>query len=387
MIQRLASKTIVEMFQTFPIVTVTGCRQCGKSTLLKALLPTYKYVSLENIDNRNLAQNDPMHFLSIYDNYTIIDEIQRAPDLLSYIQTHVDEVNQSGMYVLTGSHNLLLMQSISQTLAGRTALLTLAPFSIQEMENAHILPETINEILYAGFFPRIYHQKLNPTLFYSAYTKTYVERDVREVKNIADLATFTKFLRLCAGRIGQILNITELAESAEISRATAESWLSVLETSYIIFRLQPYYKNIGKRLVKSPKLYFYDIGLASYLLGITKPNDIENFYLRGALFENMIVSDFFKQKLFSGMDANYYFLHDNKGLEIDLIEEQFDGLKAYEIKMSQTKNEAFWKNINPLVKNEILKHKNTAIVYGGKESLPASETKGAYISWRNLGTN
>ena len=272
------------------------------------MLPDYKYVSLEDLDQRELAMQDPRTFLSAYDSRTIIDEIQRAPELLSYIQTHVDSLGQNGVYVLTGSHNLLLMQSVSQSLAGRTALFTLAPFSIAELRNAGVLPENIDEMLYKGCFPRLYdNQDLNSTVFYSSYEKTYVERDVREVKAITNLVAFSKFLRLCAGRVGQLLNMTELAEAAEISRQTAEDWLSVLETSYIIFRLSPYYKNVGKRLVKSPKLYFYDTGLASYLLGIRKASDIQNFYMRGALFENLIVSDFFKQKYFAGLDANLYF--------------------------------------------------------------------------------
>ena len=385
MIERIAADGIKKLLKMFPVVTVTGCRQCGKSTLLKNLLPDYKYVSLEDIDQRELASQDPRTFLSVYDNHTIIDEIQRVPSLLSYIQTRVDSLSQNGVYVLTGSHNLLLMQSISQSLAGRTALFTLAPFSITELCKSGLLPKTVDEILYKGCFPRLYdNPDLDPTIFYSSYEKTYVERDVREVKAITNLTAFSKFLRLCAGRVGQLLNITELAEAAEISRQTADDWLSVLETSYIVFRLVPYYKNVGKRLVKSPKLYFYDTGLAAYLLGIRRGSDIQNFYMRGALFENLIVADFFKQKYFTSQDPDFYFYRDNKGIEIDLLSQEFNSLKAYEIKASATMSQDFWKNINLLVKNGILKAQDTAVVYGGTSAFPASEVKGAYIPWTSL---
>ena len=368
----------------FPVVTVTGCRQCGKSTLLKNLFPKYKYVTLEDLDTRSEAENDPRGFLKTYPNKVIIDEIQRLPNLLSYIQSYVDEVNKPGMYILTGSHNLLLMQSISQTLAGRTGLYTMAPLSISEMREAKILPKTINEILYNGCFPRIYNEKINPTLFYTSYTRTYVERDVRQVQNISDLAKFTKFIKLCAGRTGQMLNTTELAEAAEISRQTAENWISILETSYILFRLQPYSANIGKRLVKSPKLYFYDTGLVCYLLGITKSEDIENFYMRGALFENLIVSDFVKQRFYTGLENNLYYYRDKNNVEIDLIAEEFQYLKAWEIKAGCTRNQDFWKNIKLLVKNGLLKNENSAVVYGGDTALKSNEEKGAYIPWNKL---
>lgn len=384
MYNRTAEKKIKELLTMFPVVTVTGCRQCGKSTLLKNLLPDYKYVSLEDIDNRMDAEQDPRGFLKIYSTHTIIDEIQRVPSLLSYIQSHVDEVNEHGMYVLTGSHNLLLMQSVSQTLAGRTALFTMAPLSISEMRDADILPQTINELLYTGSFPRIYNEHINPTLFYSSYFQTYVERDVRQVQNVTELTAFSKFIKLCAGRIGQLLNITELAEAAEISRPTAEKWISVLETSYIIFRLQPFYANIEKRLVKSPKLYFYDTGLACYLLGITKPADIEQFYLRGALFENLIVSDFLKQRYFTGLESNLFFYRDKNNVEVDLITKEFQFLKAYEIKAGATRIQDFLKNIKLLVRNGILKNENCNIVYGGDQSLPATDEKPGFIPWNMI---
>lgn len=380
-VNRSISSKLGSLLKTFPVVTVTGCRQSGKSTLLRHFLPEYAYVSLEDIDVRQMALDDPRHFISVYNNKVIIDEIQQAPQLLSFLQTHIDSVNAPGMYVLTGSHNLLLMQSISQSLAGRTALLTLAPFSISEMAGASLLPATLNEMLYKGNFPRIYDQNIEPFDFYSAYIKTYVDRDVRLIKNINDFSAFTRFLKLCAGRCSQILNVSELAQDAGITRKTAESWLSVLETSYVIYFLKPYYKNFGKRVIKNPKLYFYDTGLASALLGITASSQIESFYMRGALFENLIVSELLKRRLFAGKSDELYFFRDSNGVEIDVLEEDGLELRAYEIKASETMNGAFFSNIKKIKNLANLDFKNCAVIYGGDKSIPASETLGAYIPW------
>ena len=383
-IERSIQIKLQRLLKTFPIVTITGCRQCGKSTLLKHILPDYTYISLEDLDIRYLAKDDPRHFISVYKSKVIIDEIQQVPELLSYIQSHVDEINDCGMYVLTGSHNLLLMQSISQSLAGRTALLTLAPFSISELNQANIRPMTVNEMLYKGSYPRIYDKNIEPTDFYPAYISTYVERDVRLIKNISDLSTFTRFLKLCAGRCSQILNVTSLAEDAGITRKTAESWLSVLETSYIIYVLKPYYKNYGKRIIKNPKLYFYDTGLVSSLLNITEASQIESFYMRGALFENLVVSELLKHRLFSGKTDELYFWRDSNGIEIDVLEEDGLELHAYEIKASETMNTAFFSNIKKIKDLAGLSFENTAVIYGGEKNMPASDRSGAYISWKNL---
>ena len=383
-IERELNVKLQSLLKVFPVVILTGCRQCGKSTLLKHLLPNYTYISLEDLDVRQLALEDPRHFISVYQKNVIIDEIQQVPQLLSYIQTHVDAVNESGMYVLTGSHNFLLMQSISQSLAGRTALLTLAPFSISELNSKKKLPATVNEMLFKGNFPRIYDKKIEPTDFYPSYISTYVERDVRLLKNISDFSAFNRFLKLCAGRCSQILNVSALAEDAGINRKTAESWLSVLETSYIIYFLKPYYKNFGKRLIKNPKLYFYDTGLVTSLLGITDSNQMESFYMRGALFENLVVSELLKRRLFEGKTDELYFWRDSNGVEIDVLEENGTELFAYEIKASETMNTAFFSNIKKVKEIAHLSLKNTAIIYGGEKNIPSSETQGAYISWKNL---
>lgn len=383
-VERDITEKLQTLLKSFPVVTITGCRQCGKSTLLKHVFPNYTYISLEDIDIREMASNDPRHFISIYNEFVIIDEIQRVPELLSYLQTHIDSVNKNGMYILTGSHNILLMQSISQSLAGRTALLTLAPFSISELRKAEKLPQSVNEMLYAGNFPRLYNQNIEPSDFYSAYIKTYIERDVRLVKNITDLSAFTRFLKLCAGRCSQILNLSQLAEDAGINRKTAESWLSVLETGYIIFLLRPYYKNFGKRIIKNPKIYFYDTGLASSLLGLTDADQIENFYMRGALFENLAVSELLKKRLFSGKGDDIYFWRDSNGTEIDVLEEDKTHLYAYEIKASETMNQSFFSNIKKVKDLANLKMQNTAVIYGGDKTIPSSETCGAYISWKEI---
>ena len=382
--QRTITEKLQSLLEKFPVVTLTGCRQCGKSTLLKHLLPEYAYVTLEDIDTRQMAQTDPRHFLSIYDRRAIIDEIQQVPELLSYLQTHVDTGNESGMYVLTGSHNLLLMQSVSQSLAGRTALLTLAPFSVSELKSASFLPQTVNEMLYKGNFPRIYDKSIEPEDFYPPYIQTYIERDVRQIKNITNFSAFGRFLKLCAGRCSQILNVTALAEDAGVTRKTAESWLSVLETGYIIYLLKPYYKNFGKRIIKNPKLYFYDTGLVSSLLGLTNTEQVDSFYMRGALFENFVVAELLKRRLFHGKTDDLYFWRDSNGVEIDVLEEDGSELHAYEIKASETMNTAFFANIKKIKDIAGIPMTNTAVIYGGDKSLPASETSGAYISWKEL---
>ena len=382
-IERSIKSKLLQLLKSFPVVTLTGCRQCGKSTLLKHLLPDYTYISLEDLDLRQIAKEDPRHFISIYSQKVIIDEIQQVPELLSYLQTHIDSVNESGMYVLTGSHNLLLMQSISQSLAGRTALLSLAPFSVAELRSENLVPQTTNEMLFKGSFPRIYDKQIEATDFYPSYIKTYIDRDVRILRNINDYSAFTRFLKLCAGRCSQILNVTALAEDAGITRKTAEAWLSVLEASYIIYLLKPYYKNFGKRIIKNPKMYFYDTGLVSSLLGITSAEQIENFYMRGALFENFVVSELLKRRLFAGKTDELYFWRDSNGIEIDVIEEDNLEIKAYEIKASETMNTAFFSNIKKVKEIAGLKAENTAVIYSGK-TLPATKENGAYICWKEI---
>lgn len=383
-VERRINKKLLSLVSSFPIVVLTGCRQCGKSTLLKNLFPQWKYVSLEDIDIRELAENDPRYFLSLYPEQTIFDEIQRVPKLFSYIQTHVDSLDKTGIYILSGSQNFLLMKSISQSLAGRTAVLNLATFSISELKQADLLITNLDECLFTGFYPRIYNQKPLPYDFYQSYIKTYIERDVRELKNITDLSAFHKFLRLCAGRVGQILNTTELANEAGISVLTVKSWLSVLETSGIIFLLKPYYSNYGKRLIKSPKLYFYDTGLICSLIGLQNSSQLELHFLRGSIFENLVISNYIKESYFKGMEPNAYYWRDSNGLEVDLVIEENQQLKLYEIKSSATINEKFFSSINKLCILSKTPLKNANVVYGGNTTLNASDNHGGYISWMDL---
>lgn len=384
MFSRQISDVILKQLRQFPIVTLTGCRQCGKSTLLKNLLPDYKYVSLEDPDIREMADKDPRHFLSIYDNQTVIDEVQRVPELLSYLQTHIDKINRPGMYVLSGLQNFQLSESISQSLAGRTAVLSLAPFSIQELRNSEILPGNLNEMIFTGGYPRIFDFRIPPEDYFPSYINTYLERDVRNIKDIKNLSTFNRFLKICAARCGQLWDATEIADDLGINRKTVIEWLSVLEASYIVFMLKPYYKNYGKRIVKSPKLYFYDTGLACALLGIDQAGQLDSHYMRGALFENLMISEYAKKLHFAGKPLELYFWRDSNGLEVDLIAEENLVLHAWEIKSSLTMNHRFYNNLVKFCAASETDPENTAVVYGGNESYPASETKGAYVSWKDF---
>ncbi len=333
------------MAALFPVVSLTGPRQSGKSTLLKATFPDYDYVSLEELDNRAFATEDPRGFLKTHPNKTIIDEAQHVPHLFSYIQTHVDEVNSSGMYLLAGSQNFLLMQNISQSLAGRVAVLKLLPLSRHELRQADILPASADVEIFQGSYPRLYDKKMLPVEFFPSYIQTYVERDVRLLKNIGDMSLFVKFIKLCAGRIGQILNFSSLANDCGIAVSTAQAWLSILEASYIVYRLQPDFNNFSKRLIKSSKLYFYDTGLACALLDIKEEAQVSTHYLRGGLFENLVVNEFVKQALNRNTDPNISFWRDNKGNEVDLLQ-TVNGVKyAYEIKAGQTASPDYFKGL------------------------------------------
>lgn len=373
MIPRGITPKLVDLASKFPIVTLTGPRQSGKSTLLKNLFSEYRYVSLENPDLRDLATNDPNGFLATYSNKVILDEIQRVPSLFSYLQTHVDNVGEEGMYLLAGSQNFQLMQGISQSLAGRTALMKLLPFSRRELNEADRLPATIDDQIFKGFYPRVYDKDIAPTDYYPAYIQTYVERDVRDILKVTDLNKFIKFIRLCAGRIGQILNMTALANETGISASTAEGWLSVLEASYICYRLEPNYKNYNKRVIKSPKLYFYDTGLAANLLGLTSSEQLATFYMRGALFENLVINQFIKTSYNNGVTPDLTFWRDSQGNEIDLINTTDLKMWAYEIKSGLTFNRDFFKGLEKWGKLSDTPSRQLAVIYGGDEDFSTSQ--------------
>lgn len=382
MIERNIENKLTHLASKFPIVTLTGIRQCGKSTLLRNCFDDYRYVSLEDIDIRQMAQSDPRGFLQNFPSKTIIDEAQYAPELFSYLQTRVDEVNDTGMYILSGSHNFLLLESISQSLAGRTAVLRLAPLSVSELTKAKKLPATINEWLFTGGFPRIYDKGIAPTDYFPSYIQTYIERDVRMLKNIGNLSAFTMFIKLCAARIGQLLNIQSIATECGITVNTANSWLSILETSYVVFLLKPYYRNFNKRLVKTPKLYFFDTGLAASLLGMTNSEQIGLHYMRGELFENMVIVEKAKNYYANGLEPQMYFWRDSNQNEVDLLTENGTELHAYEIKSSATMNNDHFKGLKRFAAVANLPVENQTVIYGGDTSM--STMQGNYLSWKEL---
>lgn len=365
MITRSIQPLLLKLAATYPVITLSGPRQAGKTTLTKMAFPGYNYCNLEHPELRLLAQQDPKSFMLQYPSPVIIDEIQRVPELLSYIQVEVDRIGKNGMFILTGSQQLQLNASVSQSLAGRTALLTLLPFSLQELIQYNDSALTRDKILFKGFLPRVYDQHQEPLMAYRNYLQTYVERDVRQLVNIKDLHVFETFLKLLAGRVGQLVNFNSLASDTGVSAVTIANWLSVLEASYIIYRLNPYFENLGKRVIKSPKIYFTEPGLACYLLGIEDESQIARDPLLGNLFENVVVMEAVKARYNKGFDAGLYFYRDSNHNEIDLLWKKDGELFPVEIKSAQTFTESFTKNILKFKRNKPSKNKG-CLVYGGE---------------------
>ena len=329
----------------YPVITLTGPRQSGKTTVCRKAFPDKPYANLEWPDTRQFAVNDPRGFLSQYPDGAVLDEIQRAPDLVSYIQPMVDEDQREGRFILTGSQQFEVSNTINQSLAGRTALVKLLPFTLEELQAATALPDIDNLILH-GFYPRIWDKQLDPTQALGDYFETYIQRDLRQLISIKDLTVFERFLRLCAGRVGQLLNTSSLASDTGVSHTTARNWLAILEASYILFLLPPYHRNVGKRLVKSPKLYFYDVGLAAFLLGLENARQVSRDPLRGNLFENMVIVEALKSRFNLGKRSNLYFYRDGKGNEVDLL--MVDGREIFpiEIKAGMTITGEYFKGLN-----------------------------------------
>lgn len=349
----------------FPVVSVLGPRQAGKTTLCKLAFPDYSYVSLEDPDTRQYAIEDPRGFLAEYRQYVILDEVQRVPQLLSYIQSIVDEDQINAQFILTGSHQLELSQALTQSLAGRSAILTLLPLSLQELPD-NLKNESLDALMINGLMPGKHAKNIDVQRFYRAYFQTYIERDVRQLIKLKDFIKFEKFVRLCAGRVGQLLNQSNLANEVGVTASTINDWISVLEASFIIYRLPPYFENFGKRLIKSPKLYFIDLGLAIWLLGIENSNQLSRDPLRGALFENLIVIEALKGHLNLGKDPRIFFFRDSHGNEVDLVIQQGRQLKPYEIKSSQTWHSSFLKGINYL--NQLTGDRSVkgTVIYAGE---------------------
>jgi len=378
-IKRQINQELIDLAAAYRIVTITGPRQTGKTTLVRTAFPTYTYVSLEDPDVRALATNDPRAFLALYSRPVIFDEIQRVPMLLSYIQTIVDNDAAKGQFILTGSHQLELSEAITQSLAGRTALLTLYPLSFAETPEASAL--SVDEHLYRGFLPAVHAENLNPTRFYRNYFQTYVERDVRKMLQVKDLVQFENFMRLCAGRVGQLLNASSIATEVGVSVHTIQNWFSILEASYLVIRLPPYHANLGKRLIKTPKLYFTDVGLATYLLGVESIEHIQHHPIRGSLFENMVIMELIKARTNKGLDPNLFFYRDANGNEIDVLFRRGTDAYPIEIKSAMTYQSGFRKGLDYYRHIDPRGFKRGFVIYAG-DLLPESEDVST-INFRN----
>ena len=381
MIKRILKEKLVALSRQFPVITLTGPRQSGKTTLVQQAFADWDYVSLEELDNREFAERDPRGFLATYSRRVVIDEAQRVPTLFSYIQGVVDRHNRPGHYVLTGSQNFLLHEKVSQSLAGRTAVLKLLPLSLEELPRKKAVQGRVNELLFRGLYPRPITQPVSPTDWYKGYVQTYLERDLRLIKNIPDLGLFQKFVRLCAGRIGQVLNLSSLALDCGISPNTARSWVSLLESSYLVFLLQPHFRNFNKRLIKMPKLYFYDTGLACYLLGMESPDQVQTHYLKGSLFESLIISELIKYRCHRGQESNCYYWRDKVGHEVDCLLDFGDRLVPVEIKSGETITSGFFEGLsywNRLAKTD---PRQGFLIYAGTKREKRSQ---AYVlGWSN----
>jgi predicted AAA+ superfamily ATPase len=366
MIIREAQKKLLDLASKFKCVAVTGARQCGKTTLVKQTFNELPYVSLENMDTRQFALDDPRGFLQTYVNGAIFDEIQRTPQLFSYLQEFLDNTNKKGRFILTGSNNFLLQQSITQSLAGRVGYLTLLPFSLKELVSINALPDSDLSLMKNGFYPPIYDQQIPPNDWCPNYIKTYIERDVRQIKNISDLIVFERFMKILAARTGQEFNASALALDTGVDVKTIQSWIGILESSYIIYLLKPHYKNFNKTIVKRPKIYFYDTALVCSLIGILNEEQLDLNPAKGAIFENMVINEFVKNCTNQGVEINLFYWRDKTGHEIDLIIDEYPELLPIEIKSGKTinteffKNLIFWMRISGLSKAQLL--------YGGNQS-------------------
>lgn len=386
LVSRQMTASIREQCSKYPVLAITGPRQSGKTTLLRNLFPDYRYVSLEDPFQRNFALEDPRNFLKEYDHKVILDEVQRVPDLFSYLQTKTDLDQVMGQYILSGSQNFLLLEKITQSLAGRVALFTLLPFSRSELvaNNPSLGSDSVEEAIYRGGYPPIYARTLDPGIFFADYLATYIERDVRNLLKVQDLSQFQNFIHLCAGRIGTPLNLQSLAIDCGISSPTAKAWLSLLEASYIIYLLPPFFENFNKRIIKSKKLYFYDTGLACSLLGLGSPAALRTYYQRGGLFENWVIAELLKNRYNRKNVPRFYFWQDSNGVEVDLLIAQNTDIDLFEMKYSHTPKSEFFKGLQSF--------RNTApanrqegknyVLYAGDERQPRDFA--TIESWRKV---
>jgi len=383
MVTRIAAKQVKELSESFKAIAIVGPRQSGKTTLARDVFKGKRYVSFENPDNRRFMTEDPRGFLEIYQEGAIFDEAQRVPELFSYLQQILDENPARGQFILTGSNNFLLQENISQSLAGRIAYMYLLPFSNKEAETLMGKRQTLEDAIFKGGYPAIYDNDIAPNKWLPNYISTYVERDVRQIKNISDLATFEKVIKLCAGRIGQLLNMSSLAIEAGVDSKTIASWLSILQSSFIVYLLQPHHQNFHKRLVKMPKLYFYDTGLACSLLGITNVDQIPLHPQKGSLFENYIINELVKERFNNNEPHNLYFWRDNTGNEIDIVVDKGTSLRPIEIKSGKTVTSDYFKNFD--FWNKITGTTGGTVIYGG-DQLQKRSNGITVLPWNDINT-
>ena len=371
MIIRTAEARLLKLGKTFRSVAVVGPRQSGKTTLCRKVFPEKPYVSLENPDILEFVRNDPRAFLAQFKNGAILDEIQRAPQLFSYLQQILDETKKKGLFILTGSNNFLLQENITQTLSGRIAYLQLLPLSLHELKQAGKLKANYAAHILQGGYPEVVYKKIQPSDWYPGYINTYIERDVRQLKNINNLSLFNKLVRLCAGRTGQILNLTSLSNDCGIDQKTVASWLGILQSSYIIYLLRPYHTNFNKRIIKSPKMYFYDTGLVSSLLGIQEAKQITTHAAKGALFENLMVIELLKKRWNEGAIDNLYYWRDKTGNEVDVLQDSAGKIHAIELKAGETIAADYFKGLEYF--SALQPKKNSSeLIYGGKQAYTKS---------------
>lgn len=380
MIQREISSTLKKMASKMPIISITGPRQSGKTTLAKMCFPEYQYVNLESPDVYEAAVSDPRLFLSQFKKGIIIDEVQRIPELFSYIQTISDELNNPGEFILTGSQNFLLSEKISQSLAGRVFVSHLLPLSISEIRAATTSKvEEMDSAIYKGFYPRIHQMEMEPEMFFPSYIQTYVERDVRQIVNVSNLFVFQKFLRIAAGRVGQLLNYNNIANEVGVDLKTIKSWFSILESSFIVFFLQPHHQNFSKRILKTPKLYFYDTGLVCSLLGIRKKEELTSHWAKGALFENMMIADIMKGFMNQCITPPIWFWRDSTGNEVDCLVDFGNKIKSIEIKSATTISSDFFKGLDYY--GRLNPQAEPYLIYGGNTN--SVRSNGKIVGWTN----
>jgi len=387
MIKRHITNYINRLKKSFPVVVVTGPRQSGKTTLIKSMFPDYEYYNLENPQTFNRVKNDPAGFININTTKIIIDEVQRIPELLSYIQVTADEQQLMGNFILSGSENILLSEKINQSLAGRAAYVNLLPLSLNELKNVNKETSNVYNQIFTGFYPAIYDKKIDPIMYFEQYIATYVERDVKQISNIMNLNQFRKFLGLLAGRAGQIVNYASLANDVGVAPNTIENWISILEASYIIFRLQPYYENFGKRHIKSPKIYFNDTGLVCRLLELESTQELKKHFLIGGLFENLVILEIKKHILNFSKSAKLYYFRDTNGNEVDLLVDQGLTQTPIEIKSGATFSSSYLKGIKywtNFTKKENFPKKTLPgiIIYTGNQ--PHKSEKYSLLKWDSL---